>query len=105
MSATAPRLDRATAAFGLAVAITVLFNTVLAWIKDAYEPLNAFMAHLGGHHWTTHGLADVALFFALGIVFMNTGVGERINPNRLIGGVVLSVVIAGVGLLAWFVVT
>jgi hypothetical protein len=33
---TAP-LDRTTAAFGLAAAVAILFNTVLAWIKDSFE--------------------------------------------------------------------
>jgi multisubunit Na+/H+ antiporter MnhB subunit len=96
-------LDRASAAFGLSAAVAVIFNTLLAWIKDAYEPLNAFMAHLTGHHWTTHGLADVILFLVLGAVFMNTGVAERMSARKLIETLIASVVVSGLGLLLWFV--
>ena len=98
-----PLLDRAAAAFGLAAAIAILFNTVLAWVKDAYDPLNRFMASLTGHHWTTHGLADLVLFAALGVIFLNTGVADRISPNHLVALLVGAVVLAGIGLAAWFV--
>ena len=36
MSADNTKLGRASAAFGMAAAITALFNTALAWAKDAY---------------------------------------------------------------------
>src|SRR6185312_1676312 len=64
-------LDGAAAAFGMSAIIAVLFNTLLAWVKDAYDPLNSFMASLTGHHWRTHGLADVIVFVALGYLFMH----------------------------------
>ena len=35
------------AGFGVAAAIAILFNTVLAWART-YEPLNAYMASLSG---------------------------------------------------------
>jgi hypothetical protein len=98
-----PPLDRAAAAFGLAAAIAILFNTVLAWVKDVYDPLNRFMASLTGHHWTTHGLADLVVFAALGVIFLNTGVVDRISPNRLVALLVGAVILAVVGLAAWFV--
>ena len=96
-------LDRVSAAFALSAAVTVVFNTLLAWVKDAYDPLNKFMAHLSGHHWTTHGLADVLLFVVLGFVFLNLGTAQRMSPNRLVGTLVGAVIAAGLGLAAWFV--
>lgn len=96
-------LERHSAAYALAAAVTVLFNTVLAWVKDAYDPLNKFMAGLFGHHWTTHGLFDVTLFLVLGALFLNTGWAQRIRPNRLVWMVFGAVVLAGFGLAAWFV--
>ncbi len=95
-------LERSSAAFGLAAAIAILFNTLLAWIKDAYDPLNSAMASLTGHHWITHGLADVVLFVVLGAVFMITGAAERMSPHRLVSLLVGAVVIAGLGLAGWF---
>ena len=56
---SAGTLDGVAAAFGMAAIVTILFNTLLAWIKDAFDPLNDVMALLTGHHWITHGLFDV----------------------------------------------
>ena len=45
-SATAPespKLKAATSGFVLAAAIAALFNTALAWARDAYAPLNGIM--------------------------------------------------------------
>jgi hypothetical protein len=95
-------MNNRTAAFGLAAAIACIFNTVLAWAKDAYPPLNQFMASLTGHHWITHGVADCVVFFGMGVILMNTSVAEKINPERMVSILVWSVVAASVGLFAWF---
>ena len=71
-SDTSTQVSRASAAFGWAAAITILFNSALACAKDFYSPLNQFMASLSGHHWITHGLADVVLFFGLGLILLGT---------------------------------
>lgn len=93
--------ERTAAAFGLSAAITVVFNTLLAWIKDAYPPLNSFMASLTGHHWRTHGIVVVAVFFLLGWLFMSRGAAPHIT-DRLIIGLAAAVVVAGLGLAGWF---
>ncbi|MDR3411763.1 MAG: hypothetical protein P4L87_12620 [Formivibrio sp.] len=97
------RLNRSSAAFALSAAATVIFNTVLAWVKDAYDPLNQFMASLLGHHWISHAVFDIAFFIILGLILMSTGVASRINPLRLPIVLFCSVVVAGLGLVAWFV--
>ncbi|MGO9895238.1 MAG: hypothetical protein ACLPX8_13630 [Bryobacteraceae bacterium] len=104
-SATAPasgKLTAATSGFVLAAAVTVLFNTALAWAKDAYAPLNGLMQSLTGHHWTTHGLADLVLFAGLGFILTNTRMAQRIDPNRLIGALIGAVAAAALGLALWF---
>ena len=93
----------ATSGFAMAAALTVLFNTVLAIVKDSSKPLNAYMASLSGHQWTTHGLADLALFVALGLLFTKTKIAERIDPSRVTELLVGAVVIATVGLAVWYV--
>jgi hypothetical protein len=60
------------------------------------------MASLTGHHWITHGLADLILFIGLGLIFMNSSMVEKINPNRLISILIWAVVAASLGLFAWF---
>jgi hypothetical protein len=94
--------EGAAVAFGIAAAVTVLFNTVLAWVKDAYEPLNSFMAALTGHHWWTHGLFDFAIFVIVGGLMLSRSRDAEITPG-LIGGLVAAVVVAGLGLVGWFV--
>jgi hypothetical protein len=93
-------LDGAAAAFGMAAAIAIVFNTALAWVKDAYAPLNSFMASLSGHHWRTHGVVDVIVFLALGYLFMQRGF--RINGMTLAAILVGAIVVGGGGLALWF---
>ena len=102
MIADAPRLGPAASAFALAAVIAVLFNTSLAWAKDAYHPLARFMGSVTGHDWTTQGLADVVLFLGLGLVFRKAGWAGKMDPRRLISLLATAVVVAGVGLFAWY---
>ena len=97
-----PKMGPATSGFALAAAVTVLFNTALAWAKDAYAPLNNFMKSLTGHHWITHAFADVIVFVALGLIFQKTGAAEKLDPNRLISILVAAVVVASLGLGLWY---
>jgi hypothetical protein len=93
--------ENVAVAFTYAAVITILFNTALAWIKDSFAPLNSFMASLTGHHWRTHGLADVILFVVLGLLLMRVGAPRQVT-NGLIAAVVAAVVLGGGGLAAWF---
>ncbi len=105
-SATAPdsaKLTAATSGFVLAATITVLFNTALAWTRDAYASLNGFLKSLtGSNPWIGHGLADLVLFAVLGFIFTKTRIAERTDANRLTGALIGAVVISGLGLAAWF---
>jgi hypothetical protein len=102
IGAESSKLTPATSGFVLAAAITVLFNTVLACAKDANAPLRGFLQSLTDHDWTTQGLIDLALFVGLGLIFMKTGITERMDPNRLTTILVGAVVIAGFGLALWY---
>ena len=102
MNADNSNLGRASAGFGMAATITILFNTVLACVKDAYKPLNNFMNSVARHNWITHGLADVILFIALGMIFSKSEFAERIAPRRLISFLAAAVIVAGLGLFIWY---
>lgn len=101
-AAGAQKLAASTSGFVLAAAVTVLFNTALAWAKDAYAPLNDFMKSVAGHHWTTHGLADLFLFVALGLLFTKSKTVANMAAGRLTGILVGAVVVAALGLVLWF---
>jgi hypothetical protein len=96
------KLFPATSGFVLSAAVTVLFNTALAWAKDIYPGLNDAMKSVAGHHWTTHGVVDLVLFVGLGLIFTSARTGEKIDPNRLVVTLTGAVVIAAVGLGLWF---
>jgi hypothetical protein len=95
-------LSRSSTGFAIAAAITILFSTVLACVKDAYHPLNSFMNSVAWHNWITHGLVDVILFFVLGIIFSKNAWAGRIASSRLISFLVGAVIVAGVGLFVWY---
>ena len=94
-------LSRA-AGFAYAVIVTVLFNTMLALTKDAYAPLNGFMARLTGHHWITHAIFDLVVFFAVGFTMANRGIPRVGLTEGLAVRVALAVAVAAAGLGAWF---
>jgi hypothetical protein len=98
-------LSPATSGFVLSAAITALFNTALAWAKDAYAPLNDFMKSVGGHHWTTHGVVDLIMFVGLGVIFTKTRAAQGIVPDRLNKGLVSAIAIAALGLALWYLFT
>ena len=60
------------------------------------------MAALTGHHWITHSLADIIVFFVLGYVFIQSGTAERMAATKTIQALVIAVVAAGLGLVGWF---
>ena len=102
MNAGAPsdELDGAAAAFGMAAAVAIVFNTLLAWVKDAYDPLNELMKAMMGHHWRTHGVADLVVFVVVGFVLMSRGF--RMSGIALATTVAGACVLAGLGLAGWF---
>jgi hypothetical protein len=104
MSADPARLGRTGAAFGMAAAITALFNTTLACVKDAYRPLQNLMNTIAANNWTTQGLSDGILFVGLGLILSNTRMVETIKPDRLISFLIAVVAVAGLGLFAWYAV-
>jgi hypothetical protein len=97
-------LDPVSAACALSVAVTLLLSTLLVWAKESYAPLHAFMASLTGHHWTTHGVADVLLLALLAVAFHRLGLAQRIAAQRLVMALIASVIVAGLGIAAFFVI-
>jgi hypothetical protein len=102
-STMAGQLSPASSAFALSAAVTMLFSTVLTWAKEAYPALHAFLASVLGHHWTTHGVIDVVMFFALGLAFMKLGTAARMNSRQITVTLVAAVGAGALGIAAWFV--
>jgi hypothetical protein len=100
VNADGPRLGQSSAAG----AVTLLFNTALTCVEDAWAPLATFMASLTGNSWTAQGIADVVMFFGFGLINLKTGFAASIAPDRLIVFLIASAMLAGTGLLVWFAV-
>ena len=96
------KVDNASIAFGISLAITVIFNTLLACVKDAYEPLNKFMASLFGHHWTTHGIIDILVFLLVGLLIMRSSIAQKVNPALIAKLIYISTIASALGLIVWF---
>ena len=95
-------VSRLTIGFGLALALASVLNALLVVVMEKSPAVQAGMKHLTGHHWITHGLADCIVFVGLGLLFMNTSMAAKINPNRLVSILIWAVVAASLGLVAWF---
>jgi hypothetical protein len=95
-------LSHTASAYAAGAAVAVLFNTLLAWVKDSSDALNTAMAHTLGHHWTTHGVAVVLVFLLVGFL-LSRRQGDLLTGYSAIYALVGSVVVAGLGLLGWFV--
>ncbi len=103
MDSAAPKLSRTSGGFAASAAIVVLLNTIVACAKDASLPLKKLLASPTGSDWTTQGLVDVIVFIVLGLILSNTSLSEKMTSKRLISFLVAAVVIAGVGLFAWYI--
>ncbi|HVW10962.1 MAG TPA: hypothetical protein VHC90_20390 [Bryobacteraceae bacterium] len=97
-------MNRRVSAFALAAAVACVFNTLLAWAKDAWAPLKTYMGLLTGHHWVTHGIADLIVFFGTGLIFLRSPAVTRMNLDRAASILIWCVAASGLGLLAWYLV-
>ena len=99
-ASTSSRLDGAIAAFGISASAAIVFNTLLAWVKDSVPAVNDAMKAMSGHHWRTHGLLDIAVFLVVGLILMQRRV--TISGNGLLALLIAAVAIGGGGLAGWF---
>ena len=66
--------------FGLSFAITCLFSVVLLILKETNpNTVMAWMKAATTHHWITHTLLDVIVFFVLGLIFARANNGQGIK--------------------------
>jgi len=83
-------LNPKTIAFGYSAIIVIIFNSLLTIIKERFETVHEFLVTLSGHHWITHGILDVVLFFILGAI-LSKKIDSKENFLRV--GLLLSVVV------------
>jgi len=105
MNAENPALSKYTTSFALSLAVASIVNGLLVVAKEKSPAAMAGMKHLAGHHWITHSVIVIALFFLLGWILAQTNRGA-VQPVKsiirtLVGGVILgSLIIVGFYLFA-----
>ena len=99
-------ISKVTSGFGLSLIIMLFLNAVLVVIKETYSPLLKWMAALTGHHWITHGIFIMGLFFILGIIFSLVQPAEKpwLDAKGVIIGLIVSMVIAFVMIAGFYLV-
>lgn len=80
-------LNAQTRGFGLSVAVTAVLSALLVIAKESNEDtLLKFMKTVTPHHWITHGLFNLIIFVALGLILSksNNGQGPAIDDDKLL---------------------
>lgn len=87
------QISKSTVGFGLSFAISSIFSGLLVIFKETNEGLKDWMASLTGHHWVTHGIFTIALFFILGYIFSKMDIQAKFDAQKLKNIVIWSTVV------------
>lgn len=94
---SADLLDSKTSAYAISYAITAIFNGILVLLKEMIPGVHDIMA-AAGHHWVTHGVLVLIVFFGVG---MSLSKGRQISSGAAVAYVVWGTIIGG-GIIALF---
>ncbi len=99
------RLSANTVGFGLALAVTSVFSAILVFIKESNEGVLNFMKSFG-HHWATHGVVNIVLFLALGLVLarLHGGKGPDLAPAGVTKAVAWSVILCSLAIAGFYLI-
>jgi hypothetical protein len=99
-------LNAQTRGFALAVAATSILSALLVMGKELNEGLLKFMKAVTVHHWVTHGIFDLIVFVALGLLLSksNSGQGPAISDEQLTTIVVSSFLLSNLAIAAFFII-
>ena len=92
------KLDNTTKAYGISASIVIIFSTILVMLKESFPIVHNALVALSGHHWISHGLIDVVLFFVLGTLLSKKDF-TNVNIFKVI---YFSVILGAVGIVGYF---
>ncbi|HEY3901207.1 MAG TPA: hypothetical protein VGM54_21535 [Chthoniobacter sp.] len=97
-------ISKRSIGFGLALAIASIINAIIVVVKERNDAIMNGMKKITGHHWTTHSLIVLVLFFALGgvLTLAKGGRGFDMSAGRLVGIVTSSVAAAGLIIVGFY---
>ncbi len=104
MNAENSTLSKYTAPFGVSLAVAGVVNGLLVVAKEKSPAVMAGMKRLTGHHWITHSVIVIALFFLLGWVLAQTngGGGMKLSVKSLIRTLVGGVIVGGLIIVGFY---
>jgi hypothetical protein len=88
-------VSKKTTAFGLSLAICAVVNAALVILKEKNHGAMTTMQKATGHHWITHSVVIIVLFFLLAGVFasMSKPKERGLSVARLLGIIITGVAI------------
>ncbi len=99
-------LLRSTVAFGIALAVASVFDALLVILKETSPGTMALMKRATGHHWATHSLLSLMLFFALGAILprLRGGRGFALDGKSLLKLMSAAVIVSVGGILGFYII-
>jgi hypothetical protein len=88
-------LSRFIPGFGLSFLVVSIINAILVIMKESSEGLKKWMAGLLGHHWVTHGVFIIILFFVLGWLFSRIEFDEQWYGAKTATIILIGAIIGG----------
>jgi hypothetical protein len=85
-------VSTAASSFGLAYAITSVLSALLVVMKETNKGVLDWLAGASPHHWVSHGVLNLFVFFALGtlLYWMRTRLSGKALITSMVGATVFS---------------
>jgi hypothetical protein len=101
---SAMQLNKCTRSYSLSFAVVSVASALLVVVKELNEGVMGLMKKVTVHHWVTHAVFDVALFFLLAMALgrMHDGQGPQISDENTLKAVVGATAIGLVIILAFY---
>jgi len=93
---TNSQMEKYSAGFGLSLIVTTLLNAVILLAKELNASIMSAMKSAMGHHWTTHGVILIIVFFVLGFIFSGMKLGTKIDSQKMTKYIIWAVIISGI---------
>lgn len=96
-------VSKYTVSFGWSLALCSVFNALLVVMKEKSRTVANWMQRITGHHWVTHVLLVMVLFFSVGLLLARTNNGkDRVMGASQLRKLVTVGVLAGVAIILSF---
>lgn len=96
------QMEKYSAGFGLSLIVTSLLNAIILLCKELNANVMSALKSALGHHWTTHGVILIIVFFVLGFIFSGMNLGTKLDSQKMMKYIIWAVIISGVVIAGFF---